>query len=155
MIRTADDADADALADLHRTSITQLCQEHYSSEQISAWTAPLRPELYRALMGRVEVSVFEEQGRLLGLGISDAGDALINAIYVHPDATRRNVGRALLMHLETAILERGLNDVRLNATLNAVGFYERMGYTRVDLAMNKLANGVELPCVSMTKLLEE
>jgi N-acetylglutamate synthase-like GNAT family acetyltransferase len=81
----------------------------------------------------------------------DPAEALINATCVRPDAARRGIGRTLVAVMEAAARASGATEVRLNATLNAVGFYETLGYSRAGDASNRLPSGVELPCVVMIK----
>jgi putative acetyltransferase len=148
MIRPATADDAIGLADLHAASIRGLCAGHYSADQIAAWTAVLVPDVYRMLMERAVVIVCDEDGALVGLGVCDPGQRLVNALYVRPDAVGRGVGRALLGALE-AMLAGGA--IQLNATRNAVGFYQQLGYTAQGEVVNVLPSGVGLPCVAMVK----
>ena len=75
----------------------------------------------------------------------------VEAVYVHPSATRRGVGLKLLTTLEARAREAGLESLHLCASLNAVEFYERAGFARQELTSHRLANGVEIACVLMSK----
>jgi putative acetyltransferase len=149
MIRRAHPDDAIELAELHAASIRGLCAGHYTDEQIVAWTAVLVPDVYRMLIERAHVLVCDEGGTLAGLGVCDPGQGLVNAVYVRPGAAGRGVGRALMVALEAALL--GAGPVHLNATRNAVGFYQRLGYSIEGEVENRLPGGVALPAVAMVK----
>lgn len=151
MIRPATRADLAELSELHRASILALCSGHYSDEQLREWTAGLRAESYAPLLEAHEVVVIVRAGRLCGLGVFDPARALINATYVAHDTVRQGVGRALIEAMEQSGIGHGLCAVHLHATLNAVGFYEALGYTREGLTTNRLPSGAELPCVRMSK----
>ncbi|MFT3927660.1 MAG: GNAT family N-acetyltransferase [Myxococcales bacterium] len=102
-------------------------------------------------MERSECIVDEHDHVLLGFGVCDRQEALINAVYVDPRCVNRHVGTGLVTHLEGLIAGRGSSQVRLNSTLNAAGFYERLGYVRRCDSVNRLTNGVAIPCVEMVK----
>lgn len=150
-VRTASSDDLESIAVLHRESISELCKGHYSGEQLAEWTAVLRTAAYSAMLSTRVVLVAEQGATLLGFGVLDAEDSLINATYVNPSATRRGVGRRLVAAMEAAASAVGCTQVRLNATLNAVPFYEALGYADLGAATNQLPSGVTLPCVLMKK----
>jgi putative acetyltransferase len=139
------------VATLHRSSILGLCAQHYSVVQLSGWTDALRPEAYAVLLASHEFLVAEKDGVLLGFGILDLSDSLINAIYVSPKVVRRGVGRRLLEAMETIARVEGVLRLQLSSTLNAVPFYEIFGYLHQEAGTNRLPTGVELPCIRMTK----
>jgi putative acetyltransferase len=154
MIRPATEADLGELAELHRASILTLCSEHYRHDQLREWTSGLRAESYAPLLETHEVVLVERAGKLCGFGVFDPQGALINATYVAHDAVREGVGSALIDAMESSAIGHGLGAVHLHATLNAVAFYEALGYTNEGLTINRLPSGAELPCVRMSKLLD-
>ena len=87
--------------------------------------------------------------RVCGFGevVPDAGE--VRAVYVHPDCERRGVGAALLAHLEGFARGHGVRSLSLQSSLNAVEFYERAGYERIEPA--ETPSGIEV--VEMEKLL--
>jgi GNAT superfamily N-acetyltransferase len=119
--------------------------------QLSQWTDALRPEGYSALLASREFLVAEVDDAIVGFGVLDLGESLINATYVSPKAARRGVGRRLVEAMEAIASERGATRLRLSATLNAAPFYEKLGYGQQEASTNRLPTGIELPCVVMTK----
>jgi GNAT superfamily N-acetyltransferase len=93
----------------------------------------------------------EEAGSLLGFGVLDARTAFINATYVSPAAARRGGGRSLMEAMETSARAGGGTELRLNAKLNAVPFYARLGHASSGPSSNRLPSGIELPCITMSK----
>lgn len=153
MIRPATQADLGELAALHRASILTLCGGHYDQDQLREWTSGLRAETYAPLLNTHEVVLLERAGKLCGFGVFDPVGALINATYVAHDAVREGVGRALIEAMESSAIGHALCAVHLHATLNAVTFYEALGYTNDGSTTNRLPSGAELPCVRMSKQL--
>jgi putative acetyltransferase len=150
-IRDATQQDLRDVAAVHRASILGLCAQHYSVVQLSEWTDALRPEGYAALLATSEFLVAEQDGELLGFGILKLSGSLINAIYVSPRAVRRGVGRRLHEAMEGIARQQGATRLQLSSTLNAVPFYEDLGYLQNGAGTNRLPTGVELPCILMTK----
>jgi putative acetyltransferase len=151
IIRRATDEDLQHVAAVHRASIMELCAQHYSVVQLAQWHDALRPGGYAALLATREFLVAEENGALLGFGVLDLNDSLINATYVSPKVTRRGVGRRLVQAMETIARQQGVTRLHLSSTLNAVPFYESLGYLQEGASSNRLPTGVKLPCVVMTK----
>lgn len=143
--------DLPEVAAMHRASILDLCATHYSAVELSLWTDALQPDNYAALLVGREFLVAEEDGQILGFGVLDLSHSLINATYVSPKAVRCGVGRRLVEALEEVARQGALSRLRLNSTLNAVPFYERLGYLQREAARNRLPTGAELRCVVMTK----
>ena len=60
--------------------------------------------------------------------------ALFRRVAIREDLQRMGHGRALLLLAEDFAKAHGCNEVRSNAAVEAVGFYERCGYTRDESA---------------------
>lgn len=152
-IRIATTNDAPATARVHEQSIRALCSGHYSSPQIKAWAAAITPESHRSLIEHpaLVVIVDEDDTDIRGIGVCEPSSGTVNAIYVSPEAGGQGVGAALLKRLEMEIVEAGTQQAHLNATLNAVAFYERHGYGNGRPSVNTLPSGIDLPCVAYDK----
>jgi len=154
-VTRASESDLAAIAVMHVASISQLCVDHYTAEQLTTWTAGLRARVdaYAALLTSRAMFVARraDSAPLLGFGVIDAERGFIHATYVGPDVARRGVGRCLMAAMEELARARGCEELQLHATLNAVPFYERLGYRHLGAANNRLPNGSELPCALMCK----
>jgi hypothetical protein len=53
--------------------------------------------------------------------------------------------------LEDRARALGLPTLHLHASLNAQRFYQRSAYAAVEHMRHQLPSGVEIPCISMTK----
>ncbi len=152
-IRRAISADAKAICELHRAAVLRLEGDTYSKEQVEVWAGALAPERYLVGMRDFEFFVAEE-GRVLGFLILNLEGAELNAVYVHPDAAGRGIGRRLCETAESLARERGLTELKVKSTVNAVGFYEALRFCRVRDMVHRSPAGIDLPCVQMKKCLE-
>jgi putative acetyltransferase len=154
-VRRARREDDGAISRMHVASIRELCCAHYRPEEIEAWAAPRGIDFYVKAIERKEFYVAEDGGEVIGFGTLNVEGGEVEAVYVHPAAIRRGVGLKLLRTLEERARESGLKSLHLCASLNAVGFYERAGFRRERDTSHRLADGVEIACVLMSKELRE
>lgn len=153
IIRRADQEDCVSIAHVHTSAVRAISTSLYTPAEIEAWAIPRAPEDYRQSIRRKEFYVAEEDDSIVGFGVLNQESREIEAVYVAPDVMRRGVGLMILGLLEERARALGLEVVSLNASLNAVQFYERAGYVAQEESKYRLASGVEIPAVPMLKRL--
>ncbi len=79
--------------------------------------------------------------------------ARVRAMYTHPSATRRGVGRMILGLCEGAARAEGFRRAELAATLAGVPLYTACGYEPIE-RIEDARGGVPVPLVRMGKALE-
>lgn len=154
VIRRATEDDSEAIGDIHRRSIRELCAALYPPEVIEAWAAPRKAEHYSQSIRTKDYFVAEDaEGTVVGFSVLCRERCEVDAVYVHPAVKRRGLGMRLLRALEELARASGIETLRLNASLNGVPFYERAGYEWLEPGAHRLPNGVEIACVLMSKRL--
>jgi len=138
---------------VHSAAVRGIRTSLYTPEEIQAWAVPRKPESYEESIRSKEFFVAEEGGVITGFGVLNQESAEVEAVYVSPGAVRRGIGLELLRKLEEQAGALGLEVLRLNASLNAVQFYQRAGYVAQEESKYRLSNGVEIACVPMVKLM--
>lgn len=128
MIRAYRPSDLDATVSLFQRSVHEIASRDYSPAEVSAW-APEAPDL-KAWARRLEtggVFVCERDDRLVGFArIDDSG--YIDLLYVHPEAERHGIARALLGHVISWAAHRGIRNLRSEVSLTARSFFEAGGF---------------------------
>ncbi len=81
--------------------------------------------------------------------------ARIRAFFVHPDFTRKGIGRALLKKCEAEAKLLGFDALELVATLSGEKLYAANGYKPLKLYEVDLGNGITNKVVSMYKALSK
>ncbi|WP_255170697.1 GNAT family N-acetyltransferase [Natrononativus amylolyticus] len=152
-IRPARAGDGEELVTVHVAAIRELGSTAYDDEQIDAWAAGKDPEAYPTGNPDATFVVAERDGRVVGFGHLQRDEREVQAVYVRPDHAGRGIGRALLRHLEATAREAGLDWLTLVASKNAVGFYERCGWDRLETVDHESTGGVVLECVRMERRL--
>lgn len=131
-IRESTPADAEAVADVLRRSIVELCHEDHRGRPnvLERWLANKTPAAVSAWITDADsycASAVADGGEVCGFGmLAAAGEILL--LYVSPEHVGRGVGRDLLRALEERAVNRGLGEIRLDSSLTAKGFYARHGY---------------------------
>lgn len=87
----------------------------------------------------------------VGLRNPATAPAVIRAFYVHPDWTRRGLGRLLLNTCEAAAWAEGFRWYELVSTRTGLPLYTALGYTAGEPLDITLPDGVVIEAVRMTR----
>lgn len=162
-LRTASSDDRAAVSDLLGLSYRVLMAGAYPADLL-AQALPMITKANPVLLasGRYAV-IADDAGRLLacggwslerpGSGDVVEGLAHIRHFAVHPDAVRRGLGRQLYQWCEDAARIQRMTQFECHASLNAEGFYRRLGFKRGRELSLRLNASVMLPAIEMTKRL--
>jgi len=175
MPRLAGDADVPALAALIPLSVRALQSAHYSPAQMTAALGPVFG-VDRQLIRDGTYFVVEHDDTIIGCGgwsrrkslfggdghragedseLDPKRDAArVRAFFVHPDWSRRGIGRSIMVACEAAIRASGFRTVEIVATLAGEPLYAAFNYRVTERYEIPLANGLKLPVVRMTKQLK-
>jgi N-acetylglutamate synthase-like GNAT family acetyltransferase len=150
-IRRATKEDCQAIIRVHVEAVTSIQTPLYTPEEIQSWATPKQPESYEESIRDKEFFVVEEGEAIVAFGVLNPNTSEVEAVYVAPSAGRRGIGLKLLQTLEERARALGLEELRLNASLNAVPFYKSAGYLGQEKSKYRLSTGVEIACVPMLK----
>ena len=145
-IRRATASDAPRIHELHIASVRTLCAPAYAPSILEGWLANRSPNGYLRAIASGGLFVAEAAGQILGFCEGAAGE--VRAVFVAPRWAGRGVGTALLSQALAFAMAGASRAVRLESTLNAVGFYERHGFQRVAQSTVR-RNDVDVPIVVM------
>lgn len=95
------------------------------------------------------VLIVEEDARLVGVGRAKK-DGWISHLYVIGGQMRKGIGQALMQKMENWLKSNNVRHVKLNSSLFALEFYEKLGYKKTTLR-RKTYYGI--PMYSMKKKL--
>jgi N-acetylglutamate synthase-like GNAT family acetyltransferase len=80
--------------------------------------------------------------------------AKIRAFFVHPEWARRGIGSQILVACEAAAMAEGFTHLELVSTLPGEPMYRARGFAPQEAFEVPLPNGVKLPVLRMTKMIE-
>ena len=141
-------ADAVAVHVLHARAVRERCSESCEPSVIDAWLNGRAPEAYLGPIRSGALFVARIGSRVAGFGEVASGE--IVAVYVDPELGGQGVGAALLAHAMRRAGSGPDGTVRLDSTLNAVGFYARHGFSVAGPGTAR-RNGVDVPVVRMVR----
>ncbi|WP_419793551.1 GNAT family N-acetyltransferase [Pseudomonas palleroniana] len=151
-IRRATPDDADRAFEIRREAIRGQCIGAYSAEQMALWTRGCASDGYNALMEKLFYLGWVN-GQPVATGMLDLANNEVGALFVLPAFTGRGYGKAMLDHLESVARALAIEEVVLDATLNAASFYRACGYVGEEQAVYHSPSGLTLACVPMVKRL--
>jgi putative acetyltransferase len=152
-------SDLDAIAAMQEISIMALGAPVYGEDKAKAW-ARLGYQFRYDLIGEGAFWVAEREERILGVGgwspdSVEADLAWLRYLFVHPEATRRGIGRRLVERTERSACAAGRPRVRVWSSLNAIGFYRAVGFMPERRARWPVRTGIDLDYVLMAKRAQE
>ncbi len=133
--------DAPLLADIFRASVEELTGDDYSEAQQQAWaaTADDTAAFAKTLGGQLTL-VATMEGSPVGFAALEGKDK-IAMLYVHPAAAGQGVAAMLVDALEKLAGARGAEQLSVDASDTAQGFFQKRGY--VAQQRNSTAAGGE------------
>jgi putative acetyltransferase len=149
--------DARAFLEVHHAAVRETAAKDHPPEVIEAW-APLPideafvEKVRRNLNGDFRV-VAEIGGEVIGMAVLVPLKSQVLACYVSPAHSRKGVGSALMYAIEQEAEDRGLEHLRLNASLTAVAFYKTLGFHERGETEHVFASGVRTTSIKMKKAL--
>lgn len=149
--RPATAADLAVLWDLRTRAVRATSAAHYPPDVIEIWCASAAPPSLPLLVQAGGALVAEEAGQIVGYVILDLDTGEVDAAFVDPAQQGRGIALDLMRALEALARARGLSRLFLSASLNAVPFYGRAGFTRVRDEVYPHRSGIGIPSVFMEK----
>ena len=156
-IRNAQTNDAEQLVRLHYDAVHVNAKGDYPVEILNSWSPEPGEQRFSWMRmqigsGKNSVLVAEaSDGTVGGFCIFSRTDGVIHALYVSPNKSRNGIGRQLLRNAEALMEERGISQVKLKASKNALGFYISEKYVVFRSTTQELADGTKMDCFEMLK----
>ncbi|MGQ0735753.1 MAG: GNAT family N-acetyltransferase [Acidobacteriota bacterium] len=161
LVRSARPSDGEAIATLHALSWRRAYQGILAQEFLDHRADGDRRRLWRERLADPRsdtqlVRVAVTQDRIVGfvcvyLDHDERWGALLDNLHIHPDLTGRGVGRQLMAHAASWVLEHrprsGLHLWVFEDNLAARGFYERFGGVPIDKALHHAPDGRDVRAV--------
>ncbi|MGM3173889.1 GNAT family N-acetyltransferase [Dickeya lacustris] len=150
--RKAMRSDAPAVFALRNRAITQGCAEHYPPDLLQRWVSgPISQSFENAVTAHFYLA--EHAQRIIATGMINLDNGMIDAIFVEPDVMGQGVGRAMMQYLEGKARSAGLQELQLEASLNAAAFYHSLGFCGDEPSLHHSPRGFSLACIPMRKSL--
>ncbi len=135
--------------EIHVQSIKHGCRDFYTKKQIDAWLADKKPEKYLDGIKKGTIFVAEIDGQVVGFVQINQGVPI--RLFVDPSAQGKHIGHSLL---EYAIKKSKTRKkiIKVEATLNARGFYKKNGFIEKGESCERI-NNQKIPFITMERLI--
>lgn len=130
-IRKAKLSDAKLVAELHKKVVIEVNSKFYSLETIEEWTKDISEGNVKYQFQNSDWIVAEGDGKLVGFGQYSISDGQVFQINVDPNYINQNIGKRLYDYMENDFRNNGKEKISLNSTLNAVRFYQKLGFKMI------------------------
>lgn len=129
IFRPARKADAQAVFDITRLSVKILARDHYTPEQLAGWMGDRTSSFYEGLIAKGRMVVAEQDQTVVGFVDAEPGE--VTRLFILAEVAGSGLGKRLLQTgIENARVGHD-GPVRVEATRNAEGFYQRHGFKTV------------------------
>jgi len=154
VIRAAFPDDATTILALHEAAVRgERGAGRYDDAQIEAWARRHTPAEIRERIATRTFFIAERDTRAVAYAQLDVAAATVRSVYVAPQDSRKGVGRRLVEAMVATARASGLRELELDASLNAVPFYEALGFRTVGSHDHCVRGGPAMPCVHMARRL--
>ena len=130
------DSDAKAVSDLVRECLVEVNSKFYPDSVIKKMVTVHTPEYFIKTANERLVLVAEQFDEIIGTATTS--DNFFGSVFVKPKFEGKGIGKKLIQTLEQLAKNSGQNEVKLHASVNAVGFYEKLGYQRGNLISDEI-----------------
>jgi putative acetyltransferase len=157
-IRLFEAGDASRVQEMHIASFARLARGEYTADEIAAHEQMFRAPKYLNDLSTNNLVVAVLDDDIVGSAgwcQHDHQTARIRKVFVSAALARSGIGRMMMERIEKTIQETGFRRIVLRASMNAVAFYERVGYQRVEESKMVLGTGVSVSVTMMDKELVE
>jgi predicted GNAT family N-acyltransferase len=127
--RPARPEDAETVFEITKASIGGLAGESYSRNQIENWMGERTPAFYQELIAKGRMTVCLRDAVVVGFVDAEPGE--VTRLFMLPEAAGLGLGRRML---DIGIAQARLGHsgpIKLEATINAEGFYQRHGFRSI------------------------
>jgi N-acetylglutamate synthase-like GNAT family acetyltransferase len=109
-------------------------------------------ELWEQVIQDGGMFVAEMEHTIVGFGALSIGMGEIQYLYILPEYQNSGIGKLILQELEEVARENAVDILRVDSTLNAVGFYKSAGYKVIEYTPPP---GITMGVVFMYKQLKD
>ena len=158
VIRPFAAGDTDAVIELRNRAFEELSGDAYNPAQMAALRENRVQKDYAEELIRNHIMLaFDDSLGLVAMGgwiamPEDATIGRIRKLAVHPAAARRGIGRHMVEDAERRARDSGCTRFIVRSSLNAVPFYESLGYWITGQGIVPTAAGIDIPMTMMAKV---
>lgn len=144
IVRQLKVSDASAASKIIIKCLREINSKYYSPDVINKMEKMYTPDRIIDIAKDRLFLVAEEFDEQI-IGTATISHNFFGSVFVHPDYQGHGVGSKLMYTLESLAKSRGMQEVVLHASINAVEFYQKQGYRKMrQVHDQKFGNSFEM-----------
>jgi putative acetyltransferase len=152
LVRTVKISDMKQMQKMFVDTISVICKNDYSSEEIRVWTSSVEnTQLWINRLTSQYFLVAELDNQIVGYASLEKVDYL-DFLYVHKNFQRQGIANMLFSKIEQEAINRQATTLNSDVSLTARPFFEKMGFKVLETQRN-IMGGVEIINYKMNKQL--
>ncbi|MBN2181840.1 MAG: GNAT family N-acetyltransferase [Sedimentisphaerales bacterium] len=150
-VRKFEGSDLDVVRDLIHITIDACYPEHYCAEAVQFFKDWHYDEKILKNAAEGYTIVLEQNGRIVGTGTL-IGNEIVR-VFIDPAFQKSGFGKLVMQKLEENALSKGINIVKLDASLPSKVFYDLLGYVTLEETFIEVGDNKRLDYYKMRKIL--
>ena len=138
------------LVEIHKRCISLCNSERYNKEQIEEWLSTINSQNIKDQLEDTVWLILEEDKTVVGFAQYSLEDKELYQIQIDPKEQGKGYGKELYYYIENIFKKNNIKSISLFATLNAISFYEKLGFKSTKKISFKLLN-TKIEMVKMDK----
>lgn len=131
-IRAFKEEDALKVASIVQRNLIEVNSKDYSSNVIDYMNRTMDADYFIQLMGQREMFVAIDSKDNI-VGVIGLEGQVIYSVFVSPEKHGKGVGKSLMVYVENLARNKGIIELQLPASLTALDFYKKLGYTELEV----------------------
>lgn len=153
-IREGQEGDSEGVSKAHVASVQGVDGTAYSEEELTGWKVGAAAVSYTFDDPETVVLIAETDGEIAGFAEATFEDRELNKLYVDPAYQNQGIATLLSDEIDMRLGSHGIDSLYVEASVNAVPFYEQVGYERIGTHQKPIpvdGNSVKMEMVDMEK----
>ncbi|MBU0534799.1 GNAT family N-acetyltransferase [Patescibacteria group bacterium] len=138
VITKANKKDIPRIVEIHRKCVSTTNSKSYPVENIREWLEQINAENVECQLKKSLWFVLKKGKTTIGFCQFNIKDKVLYQMQANPDYQGMGYGKVLYKFIEEYFRKNGVSKISLYATINAVDFYRRLGFTTVKPIKFKL-----------------
>lgn len=151
-IRKARSQNIPAIVRVHKSCVRIINATVYSAPAISAWLKQIKSDSVKKQFHNSKWVVLTRAARVIGFAQYSTEDKELYQINITPRYANKGLGKLVYAYIEREFMKHKAKMIELNATLNAVPFYKKLGFRKVKTISFKLGSS-KIRMIQMKKQL--
>lgn len=119
------------LVDLHKRCISETNAKYYQNQQIQEWLSLINVKNIKDQLENTSWIIIKNGDAIVGFAQYSREEKELYQIQVDPEVQGGGYGKELYEYIEKDFKQNDITQISLFSTLNAVGFYEKLGFKTV------------------------